>query len=154
MGSIVMNEQQAKMKQFLEEYLKTFEAILKDEQEKLRNFVSFDLEKINASISKQQANEMRISNIEKKRIDVQRQLGYANMTFKQIIDTYEEKSEMNDLYDKINHVVNEVRFYNQKAMDIAKGQLNLYEIVKDEAGTYTKDNKKVGSSESMMSTKF
>ena len=47
-----MNENQTKMKQFLEEYLKTFESILKDEQEKLRNFVSFDLEKINSSISK------------------------------------------------------------------------------------------------------
>lgn len=149
-----MNENQTKMKQFLEEYLKTFESILKDEQEKLRNFVSFDLEKINSSISKQQANEMRIANIEKKRMDVQRQLGYAGMTFKQIIDTYEDKNEMNNLYDKINHVVNEVRFYNQKAMDIAKGQLNLYEIVKDDAGTYTKDNKKVGTSDSVMSTKF
>lgn len=149
-----MNENQTKMKQFLEEYLRVFETILKDEQEKLRNFVSFDLEKINASISKQQANEMRISNIEKKRIDIQRQLGYGGMTFKQIIDTYDEKNEMNSLYDKINHVVNEVRFYNQKAMDIAKGQLNLYEIVKDDTGTYTKDNKKVGTSESVMSTKF
>lgn len=154
MGSVIMTENQSKMMQFLEEYLKTFEAILKDEQEKLRNFVSFDLEKINSSIAKQQANEMRITNIEKKRIETQKKLGYDGMTFKQIIDTFDEKVEMNGLYDKINHTVNEVRFYNQKAMDIAKGQLNLYEIVKDEAGTYTKDNKKVGSSDSMMSTKF
>lgn len=154
MGSVIMTENQNKMKQFLEEYLKTFEAILKDEQEKLRNFVSFDLEKINSSIAKQQANEMRITNIEKKRIDAQKKLGYDGMTFKQIIDTFDEKAEMNSLYDKINHVVNEVRFYNQKAMDIAKGQLNLYEIVKDDVGTYTKDSKKVGTSDSTMSTKF
>lgn len=149
-----MNENQSKMKEFLEEYLRVFEGILQDEQEKLRNFVSFELDKINESISKQQANEMRVSNIEKRRMDLQKKLGYDGMTFKQIIDTFEEKKEMQDLYDKINAVVNEVRFYNQKAMDIAKGQLSLYDALKDEGATYTKERKKVSGDDSSMETKF
>lgn len=150
-----MNENQAKMKAFLEDYLRVFEAILKDEQEKLRNFVSFDLDKINGSISKQQANEMRIANIEKKRMETQRALGYENMTFSQIIETFEEKKEMQELFDKINVVINDVKFYNQKAMDIAKGQLSLYEVMNENGvATYTKDSKKVSSEKSTMETKF
>lgn len=150
-----MNENQAKMKAFLEEYLRVFETILKDEQEKLKNFVSFDLEKINGSITKQQANEMRIANIEKKRMDTQRKLGYENMTFSQIIETFEEKKEMQELFDKINAVINDVKFYNQKAMDIAKGQLSLYEVMNENGmTTYNKDSKKVNSEKSTMETKF
>lgn len=150
-----MNENQAKMKAFLEEYLRVFETILKDEQEKLRNFVSFDLEKINGSISKQQANEMRIANIEKKRMDTQRKLGYEDMTFSQIIETFEEKKEMQELFDKINAVINDVKFYNQKAMDIAKGQLSLYEVMNENGmTTYNKDSKKVNNEKSTMETKF
>ena len=74
----------------------------------------FDLNKINESISKQQANELRISNIENRRIELQKVLGYENMTFKEIIETFDDKKEVNELYRRISTTVHDIQFFNQR----------------------------------------
>lgn len=149
-----MTENQIKMRDFLKEYIAFFEGVLVDEKEKLKNFTTFDLEKINASIAKQQANELRITNMESRRLSVQKDLGYENKTFKEIIETYEDKKEMNELYLKISTTIHDIQFYNQKAMDLAKGQLALFETVNKDSSTYTKTKQRIDNQEQLIKEKF
>ena len=149
-----MTENQCKMKEFLKAYLELFEGVLVDEKEKLKNFTTFDINKINASIAKQQANELKIANIEAKRIELQKVLGYENMTFKEIIATFDDKKEVNELYRKISTVVHDIKFYNQKAMELAKGQLVLFETVSKDSSTYSKTKQKFENQEQIIKEKF
>lgn len=142
------------MKEFLKEYADFFEEVLVDEKEKWKNFTTFDLNKINESISKQQANELRISNIENRRIELQKVLGYENMTFKEIIETFDDKKEVNELYRRISTTVHDIQFFNQKAMDLAKGQLALFETATKDNSTYTKTKQKIDNQEQIIKEKF
>ena len=148
-----MTENKSKMKSFLEEYLHFFETVLEDEKEKFKNFTSLDIKKINESITKQQANQLMIQNMEEKRMKIQDSLGFKDMTFQEIIKTYDEKKEMNELYQKLQATIHNIQFFNQKAMDLAKGQIALFETVKTET-TYTKGKQKVEAEGQMIKEKF
>jgi len=156
MGSIKqMNEKQRQMTEFLREYADLFEKVLSDEKVKLDGFAHFDLDKMNAAIAQQQADQLEIANAEKKRMQVQKKLGFENKTLKEIIETYEDKKEMNELYHRISTAVHDIQYYNQLTMDFAKGQLALFETKNDnEASTYTKTKKKISETEQIVKEKF
>lgn len=126
-----MSEKISQVLVFFQEYKQVFANVLEDEKDKLKKFLTFDLDQINEAIKKQQSNEMRIANIEKKRIKLQQALGLENMTFKEIISSLDNPKELEVLYKEIEVLVNDVKFYNNKAMEIAKSQLSLYGAIKE-----------------------
>ncbi len=150
-----MNENQRQMKEFLKEYADLFEKVLSDEKVKLDGFAHFDLDKMNAAIAQQQANQLEIANVEKRRMQVQKKLGFGEKTLKEIIETYEDKKEMNELYHRISTAVHDIQYYNQLTMDFAKGQMALFDANEEnEASTYTKTKKKISESEQIIKEKF
>lgn len=126
---------------FFEEYAKFFEDILGDEKKKLQALVNGELKEIEHTISIQQANEKRIQNMEKKRMELQQSLGFSNQSFQQVIDSFagEQQKHLHDLYARIGSALSEVKFYNQKGMDVATTNLHLFGDKKIQEGIYTKD---------------
>ncbi len=115
------------LKMFLEEYAVFFEGLLVDEKSKLQTLMHGELKDIEHTISVQQVNEKKIQNIEKKREVFQAEAGYANLTFKQIIELFEgaEKQQLTEVYQRIQTAVQEVKYYNQKGIEVATTNLKL-----------------------------
>lgn len=127
---------------FLEEYASFFESILKTEQEKLQILMNGNLKDIERTIAIQQANEKKIQNMEKKRSDVQKSLGFDGYTLKQIIDTF-ASSEQNDLqmlFNRIDRALSDIKFYNKKGMDVATTNLHLFGEHQNKENTYSKES--------------
>lgn len=112
---------------FLEEYAVFFEGILVDEKNKLQSLMQGDLKAIEHTISIQQVNEKRIQNIEKKRESFQAAAGYENLTLKQIIDLFEgtEKQQLTAMYQRIQSAIQDVKYYNQKGIEVATTNLQM-----------------------------
>lgn len=115
------------LKTFLEDYAVFFEGLLEDEKNKLQTLMQGDLKAIEHTISIQQVNEKRIQNIEKKRELFQAEEGYANLTLKQIVDLFEgtEKHQLTTMYQRIQTAIQEVKYYNQKGIEVATTNLKL-----------------------------
>lgn len=129
------------LKAFLEDYAVFFEGLLTDEKNKLQTLMHGDLKAIEHTISIQQVNEKRIQNIEKKREVFQAEEGYANLTLKQIVDLFQgaEKQQLTAMYQRIQTAIQEVKYYNQKGIEVATTNLKLAGENRKE-NTYSKES--------------
>lgn len=108
--------------QFMAEYTAFLAQMRTDESEKMAALVSRDLKRIEQSIARSQANAKQLENFEKKREVVQAQAGYEGLTFRQLIDVapLENQEKLWELFAKFEGSVAEIKFYNDKAMAVAR----------------------------------
>lgn len=127
---------------FLEEYAGFFETILQTEKDKLQILLKGTLKEIEKTITIQQANEKKIQNMEKKRMDLQKSLGMEGWTLKQIIDTFdgEEKEKLLVLFERIDRTLHDIKFYNKKGMDVASANIHLFGQQNNAEGIYSKES--------------
>lgn len=112
----------------LEEYADFLARMAKDEDEKLQALVSNSLPRIERAISVAQANAKQLESFELKRIRLQEQAGYGNMTFSEMIESApeEERQSLEALLWRIQEYVDRIKYTNSKSMKVAR--VNMKEI--------------------------
>ncbi len=110
---------------FMGEYSAFLEKMLDDERGKFLALQSKELARIEQSIVVSQANAKKLENYEAKRFDLQTKAGYADLSFRQILDKQDNTDlrTLRTLYDSFERNVQEIRFFNNKSMVVAKDNL-------------------------------
>jgi len=121
---------QADFYMFLQEYADFLEEMIEAEKEKLAALVSNELVRIEHSITVQQATAMQFENMEKKRLKLQRNAGFENMTFSEIIEAAREEDQqmLSLVFRRIQQALDQIKYLNSKSMDVVKTHINLSKI--------------------------
>lgn len=107
---------------FLKEYADFLDTVVSEEKEKLEALLSFELKRIEQSISAGQAIAMQMDGYEKKRLALQRQAGLEGKTFRQIMEAADGESaaKLRNLFERIEHALLDIKFYSAKSMGLVK----------------------------------
>lgn len=110
---------------FLGEYTEFFAQMEQFEQHKLTILLGGNLSDIENTISAAQANAKKLENLEQKRIRMQEEAGLGALTLSQLADDAggERKTQLHRQLQRLTSHVYNIRFYNQKAMEVAAGNL-------------------------------
>jgi hypothetical protein len=124
--------------QFLEGYAEFFEHMVLTEREKLDSLLSNDLGRINHSISVQQATKKELENLERKRMELQKNAGFGQMSFEEIIagSPKEDGQVLEKLSSRIKGSIDEIKFLNGKSMGVVEDKirsLNNVPLIKKRA---------------------
>ena len=116
-----------KLISFFEEYCLFFKNMVKTEQEKLSAILTNDITKIEKYITVKQSEAMQLDNFEQKRLDMQKEFGFDNLTFSQIIEKTNGKNKilLMRLFDEIQTNIDQIKHLNQKSMETAQMNLSL-----------------------------
>lgn len=103
--------------------------LIKIEQDKLKAVTSNDLDTLNACIKNEQVEVLKLKGLDKKREQIQADLGYKNLTFKEIISLLpaEQKEQSQKLYDTLQQTTNEFNELNNSvktAIDVNLHTIN------------------------------
>lgn len=114
-----------RFRDFMIEYTDYFDSLVIQEQEKLNALLSYELKRIEHSIAVQQASSMQLANLEKKRMKLQEDEGIPQLSFREIIAMVEGdgRFELQALFDRMQQSIDEVKRYNNEAMDFVKSNL-------------------------------
>ncbi|MEG0339234.1 MAG: hypothetical protein RR573_04895 [Oscillospiraceae bacterium] len=118
-----MNEQSAAtLLGFLEQYSTFLQSMLDNEKEKLAALLSNSLPRIEHCILTAQADTKQLENLEKKRMTLQQNIGCGGYTLEQLVNEVPDntRARMSDLCAQVRNTVDEIRFHNDKSMDIAR----------------------------------
>lgn len=120
-------EQERIFFEFLNEYRDFLHEMIETEQEKLAALVSNELIRIEQSLSQQQLMAKRFESMESKRSSLQRQAGFANLSFTEIINLSEEadRPSLFACFGNITQSIEQIQFLNQKSMGLVRDQMRL-----------------------------
>lgn len=111
---------------FLHDYTAFFEHVVEEEKDKLDSLLSYDLKRIEHSIAEQQAVEMKLATMEKKREQLQKEAGVEGKTFREIqaLALEEDKKVLGELLGRMQEAITNIKYYNGKSLEFAKANLN------------------------------
>ncbi|MDR0920352.1 MAG: flagellar export chaperone FlgN, partial [Oscillospiraceae bacterium] len=106
------------------------------EEEKFKALYARDTKRIDNAFNVHMDTEEQIKNFESRRIELHKELGLENKSFKEIINSVsgEEQTQLNILYDDLVNSVNVVKEFNKRSLDFA--QMNI-DIVNEMTGIFT-----------------
>jgi hypothetical protein len=120
--------------------------MLEFEQEKRQALLSDDMDRLEAMIQTQQASIMKLESLEKQRLDAQERAGFGNMPAVEILSKMHdgpEKAELTRHVGDLKQTLEDIRFHNEKSLEIARANLNLISALtskqehhKETPGTY------------------
>jgi hypothetical protein len=112
---------------FMSEYAGFLEAMVDTEKEKLDALLSNQLKRIEHSVSCQQAVSMQIENYEKRRLQLQKQAGFGDITFHEMIERVdpEEQEKLKEIFGRMRKAAEEVKFLNEKSMKLVKANMQV-----------------------------
>lgn len=111
---------------FLEEYAAFFEQVEQKQEEKLATLTKGELSAVEQTIVMQQALDKQIQNMEQRRIQLFLKEGFDGKTFKELLELAQNEayySQLEALYQRIEHSVTSVKFINQKCVKLAQTAL-------------------------------
>ncbi|NLM61365.1 MAG: flagellar protein FlgN [Clostridiales bacterium] len=121
--------------EFFKEYAQFLEEMESVQKEKLESVLSGDLQRMERSIKSQQAYAMRLENIENRRLRLQKEAGFADMTFSQLLEHAEPymRNELRELFYRAQNAFANIKHFNEKALSITREKLRTLEL--DGAGS-------------------
>jgi len=116
-----------KFRAFMEGYVSFLEEIAAGEEEKYGAILSYDPKRMDKIVARQQAMNMRLSQLEEQREREQEEAGISALTFQQIIDQLEgeEKEAFEKISGRFQKAVREIKYFNEKAMTFAQDGLRM-----------------------------
>ena len=137
-----------KFQVFLENYVEFLEEVAAGESEKYAALLSYDAKKVDRVTSIQQALNMRLSQMEQQRVAEQERAGLGGFTLQQILERTQgdERVRFAQLCDRFARAVNDIKYYNGKAMNFAQGGLELLGVTeeKPQGAAYGADGTRAG----------
>lgn len=113
--------------EFMESYAAFLEEVQAQEGTKYSALVSYDLQRMDQAISQQQALLMKLEQREKQRIELQKRAGFGEKSFREILDCADEpwKGRLEDSFKRVEKAIQEIKFYNEKSMSLARLNLQI-----------------------------
>lgn len=116
-------------------------AMIEHEKEKRQALLSGDEKKLEQALRTMQADMMRLEQLEKHRLQKQAEAGFEGLTGGEILErTAGKQPELDKVLDRLQSLAWLLKEYNAKAQELAKGNLQLIELLerkKDPAGAPT-----------------
>lgn len=116
------------------------------ESEKLQAVQQNRVTFVEEAMKKEQVAIMKLRGLDKKREDIQKDLGWEGLTFQQILSqvTVVEKEELQPLFEQLSYNVtqfNDTRDSSQKALEISLHHINtaIAKRAAEESRAYTSD---------------
>ena len=119
--------------------------MLEFEHEKRQALLSDDLDRLEGMIQAQQAAIMKLESLEKQRMETQEKAGYHKLSAEEILNLLDEGPDKEILAQQtyeLKQTLEEIRYQNDKAMEIARANLQIIETLasgkeqKDRQGVY------------------
>lgn len=96
------------LKNFLTDYLICIMEFADLENKKSVYIKNHDLDALSQIINLEQAHALKLRGMEKKREQIQLNLGYENLTFKELIEIVpdiEQKKELNNIFNRLSNAI-------------------------------------------------
>ncbi len=119
-----------RLKKVCQETVQFIEELTQVESKKLQAALQNNLDTINECMKKEQALLLKLKGIDKRRETLQKELGYEQFSFRQIIDKVpeEERAEMKKIFDTLSE---KYRIYQDTSSSAQKAlEMNLHKINK------------------------
>ena len=112
---------------FMEGYLDFLEEMAAGEAEKYAAVLSYDPRRMDKVVARQQAMNMRLSQLEEQREKEQEEAGISALSFQEIIDRLqgEQKESFRKMADRFYKAVQEIKYYNERSMDFVQDNLKM-----------------------------
>lgn len=133
---------------FMESYVRFMEEMAEGESEKYAAMLSYDPKRVDHAVSRQQAMNMRLEQMEEQRELEQKRAGLGGLTFQQILERLEpeERESFNDLFCRFKRAIGDIKYFNGKSIAFAQEGLQMLGTVENsQAGTYGADGKRPDS---------
>lgn len=116
-----------KFQTFMEGYVDFLEEMAAGEAEKYAAVLSYDPKRMDKVVARQQAMNMRLTQLEEQREKEQQEAGIEALTFQQIIDQLEgaEKEAFINIADRFQKAVREIKYFNEKSMTFVQDGLKM-----------------------------
>ncbi len=116
---------------FMLGYTEFFEETAEKEKEKLSALLSDDLKRIESCLNEHQSVIKRTEQYEKERQEMQKRLGFADMTFREIINICqgEEKEQLQSLYQRFKIAIESVKHSNKTSLQVAETNIKIMEKI-------------------------
>lgn len=116
---------------FMSEYVSFLEKMVTTEERKLRALSANKLKEIQEAVSAAQANDMQLQNFERRREQMQEELGLAGKTFRQIVEQAngEDGKRLKTLFQRMQQALDKIKFLNGKSMEIARTNMKLNHLL-------------------------
>lgn len=115
------------------ECLQQCNVLLNAERSKRQSLLHNNLEEMDAMLKVQQAEIMKLNNLEQKRMEAQKQAGYGDMTAEEIIKKLENSPEELEailpLFTQLKLVAAEIMEQNRASLKLVNGQLKIMEQI-------------------------
>lgn len=112
---------------FMEGYVTFLEEMAAGEAEKYAAILSYDPKRMDKVVARQQAMNMRLSQLEEQREKEQAAAGISALTFQEIIDRLQgqDKETFRQIADRFNKAVRDIRYFNEKALSFVQDGLKM-----------------------------
>lgn len=107
---------------FMEGYVDFLEEMAAGESEKYAAILSYDPKRMDKVVARQQAMNMRLTQLEEQREKEQEEAGIAALTFQEIIDQLEgsQKQDFEEIAGRFYRAVREIKYFNEKSMSFVR----------------------------------
>lgn len=116
-------------------------AMIEHEKEKRQALLSGDEKRLEQALQTMQADMMRLEQLEKRRLQKQAEAGFEGLAAGEILERLDGNSpELAEAFDRLKKAAGLLKEYNAKAQEIAKGNVQLIEMLerkRDPAGMPT-----------------
>ena len=119
---------------FLEQYEQQLDDMLLQEKDKREALLGSDPKKIETVLQQQQAAMMKLKNLEQKRMDMQDELGFADMSAEEMLEALEkqgceEVGKLRSMFKNLRDTVIQIRELNKISTEFAKKNLKFIELM-------------------------
>ena len=127
-----------KFSAFMEGYVAFLEEMAQGEGEKYAALLSYEAKRVDRVVSRQQAMNMRLSQLEEQREREQEEAGLGGLSFQEILARLDktEQGRLPELFPRFSRAVEEIKYFNGKSMAFAKEGLQMTGM-KDGPVSYT-----------------
>lgn len=111
----------------MEGYVEFLEEMAAGEAEKYSAILSYDPKRMDKVVARQQAMNMRLSQLEEQREKEQQEAGIEALTFQEITDQLEgaEKEAFRSIAARFEKAVREIKYFNEKSMTFVQDGLKI-----------------------------
>lgn len=112
---------------FMESYVAFLEEMAAGEADKYAAILSYDPKRMDKVVARQQAMNMRLTQLEEQREKEQEAAGIAALTFQEITDQLDgrDKETFQGISDRFYKAVREIKYYNEKSMSFVQDGLKM-----------------------------
>lgn len=142
--------QYEKFHEFLKGYVDFLEEMAKGESEKYSAMLSYDHKQMDKIVSRQQAMNMRLTQLEEQREQEQEAAGLAGLAFSEILEHLEppQREPMQELFRRFETAIHEIKYYNSKSISFAKEGMQMLGMTEGTKAPYTpKGQQRPGSAQ-------